>query len=38
MSYTKPPDTPDQWRYHFCGKCILRLRGWDVTGLPTQYN
>ncbi len=37
MSYTKPPDTPAQWTYHFCGKCILRMRGWDVTALPLKY-
>jgi len=38
MSYAVPPDTPDQWRYHFCGKCLLRLRGWDVTtSLPSKY-
>jgi peptidoglycan hydrolase-like protein with peptidoglycan-binding domain len=37
MSYAVPPDTPDQWRYPFCGKCILRLRGWNVTPLPNKY-
>jgi hypothetical protein len=30
MSYAIEPDTPDQWRYPFCGKCILRLRGWKI--------
>ncbi|MEZ0228526.1 MAG: carboxypeptidase regulatory-like domain-containing protein [Planctomycetota bacterium] len=30
MSYTISPDTPEAWTYSFCGKCILRLRGWDV--------
>ncbi len=30
MSYTISPDTPENWKYSFCGKCILRLRGWDV--------
>ena len=37
MSYDIAPDTPDQWRYPYCGKCILRLRGWDVLALPNQY-
>lgn len=31
MSYGIGADTPDQWQYPFCGKCILRLRGWKVT-------
>ena len=30
MSYAIAPDAPDQWRYSFCGKCILKLRGWKV--------
>ena len=25
------------WQYHFCGKCLLRLRGWDITKLPSEY-
>lgn len=37
MSYGIGADTPDQWRYPFCGKCLLRLRGWKVTGLPRKY-
>ncbi|HWC98333.1 MAG TPA: hypothetical protein VG456_16355 [Candidatus Sulfopaludibacter sp.] len=37
MSYAKPGDTPDQWTYPFCGKCLLRLRGWNVPALPNQY-
>jgi hypothetical protein len=37
MSYAAPGDTPDQWRYRFCGKCLLRLRGWNVTALPNKY-
>jgi len=24
-------------RPHFCGKCLLKLRGWDVEPLPTDY-
>jgi LysM repeat protein len=31
MSYGIGSDTPDQWQYSFCGKCILRLRGWKVS-------
>jgi hypothetical protein len=30
MSYTVDNDEPDDWTYPYCGKCILRLRGWDV--------
>lgn len=37
MSYGIAPDAPDQWRYPFCGKCQLRLRGWNVRNLPNQY-
>lgn len=37
MSYGIGADTPDGWFYPFCGKCILRLRGWKVTTLPNQY-
>jgi hypothetical protein len=37
MSYGITPDSPDQWDYRFCGKCILRLRGWDVLALPDKY-
>ena len=37
MSYTVPPDKPEDWKYHFCGKCILRLRGWNVPLLPNKY-
>lgn len=37
MSYGIGADTPDQWRYPFCGKCLLRLRGWKVTTLPRKY-
>jgi hypothetical protein len=31
MSYAVKRDGPDDWKYPFCGKCILRLRGWKVT-------
>ena len=37
MSYGIGADAPDQWRYPFCGKCLLRLRGWKITGLPRKY-
>ena len=37
MSYGITPFTPNTWTYPFCGKCILRLRGWEVTTLPNQY-
>jgi hypothetical protein len=25
------------YRPDFCGKCLLKLRGWDVTKLPEKY-
>ncbi len=40
MSYTSPKpethphQTPEAYRPHFCGKCNLKLRGWDVAPLP----
>jgi hypothetical protein len=37
MSYGISPDGPDDWDYRFCGKCILRLRGWNVRPLPHRY-
>jgi peptidoglycan hydrolase-like protein with peptidoglycan-binding domain len=37
MSYAAPGDTPDQWRYFFCGKCLLRMRGWQILSLPQKY-
>ncbi|HEY3840182.1 MAG TPA: peptidoglycan-binding domain-containing protein, partial [Bryobacteraceae bacterium] len=37
MSYGIGADTPDGWDYPFCGKCLLRLRGWKVTTLPRHY-
>jgi len=37
MSYGINPDGPNAWDYRFCGKCILRLRGWDVLALPDKY-
>jgi hypothetical protein len=37
MSYGIGADTPNGWDYPFCGKCLLRLRGWKVTTLPNQY-
>jgi hypothetical protein len=37
MSYTIDRDTPDMWRYSFCGKCLLKLRGVDISGLPNRY-
>jgi len=37
MSYGISPDTPNGWFYPFCGKCLLRLRGWKVTTLPNRY-
>ncbi len=37
MSYGIGTDTPNGWFYPFCGKCILRLRGWKVTTLPNKY-
>ena len=37
MSYAVGADTPDQWQYPFCGKCLLRLRGWTVDTLPQLY-
>lgn len=37
MSYPAPGDTPENWRYRFCGKCILQLRGWSLGFLPNQY-
>jgi hypothetical protein len=30
MSYAVDGHGPDDWKYPFCGKCILRLRGWKV--------
>jgi hypothetical protein len=37
MSYGIGADAPDAWRYPFCGKCLLRLRGWEIAGLPIKY-
>ncbi|MEM8558805.1 MAG: peptidoglycan-binding domain-containing protein [Bacteroidota bacterium] len=37
MSYPIDPDSVYQYTYSFCGKCLLRLRGWDVEALPRQY-
>jgi hypothetical protein len=37
MSYGIGLDTPTGWDYPFCGKCLLRLRGWNVLVLPNQY-
>ncbi len=41
MSYTRPNglnlpgDSNVETEYPFCGKCLLKLRGWTVTALPT---
>jgi hypothetical protein len=38
MSYTSsPPDDFQHLTKLYCGKCILRLRGWDSISLPNQY-
>ncbi|MBX3469079.1 MAG: peptidoglycan-binding protein [Planctomycetes bacterium] len=37
MSYTLGGDTMPETKYPYCGKCILRLRGWGVTTLPAAY-
>ncbi len=37
MSYGINPDGPNAWDYRFCGKCILRLRGWNVLALTDRY-
>lgn len=37
MSYGISPDGPNAWFYPFCGKCLLRLRGWKVTSLLNKY-
>jgi hypothetical protein len=37
MSYGINPDGPNAWDYRFCGKCILRLRGWNVLALSDRY-
>lgn len=37
MSYGIGTDAPNAWDYAFCGKCLLRLRGWKITVLPNQY-
>ena len=37
MSYGINPDAPNAWDYRFCGKCVLRLRGWNVLALTDRY-
>lgn len=37
MSYGITPFTPNTWFYPFCGKCLMRLRGWDALSLPNRY-
>jgi len=37
MSYGINPFMPNTWTYPFCGKCLLRLRGWTITSLPNKY-
>ena len=37
MSYTKAPDNTQTLIKQYCGKCLLRLRGWNVLALPNRY-
>ena len=37
MSYTSAPDDARTLIKQYCGKCLLRLRGWDVLALPNRY-
>lgn len=37
MSYSHGGDAIWDIRYPFCGKCIMRLRGWDISKLPNKY-
>jgi peptidoglycan hydrolase-like protein with peptidoglycan-binding domain len=37
MSYTKAPDNMQTLIKQYCGKCLLRLRGWNVLALPNRY-
>jgi hypothetical protein len=37
MSYTTAPDNVQTLTKLYCGKCLLRLRGWNVLALPNRY-
>jgi len=37
MSYTKAPDDFKTLTKLYCGKCLLRMRGWNILPLPNKY-
>ena len=37
MSYSTTTDNGTTLIKHYCGKCLLRLRGWNIFKLPTKY-
>ena len=37
MSYMIDGISGAAWKYPFCGKCLLKLRGVDISALPNQY-
>ncbi len=37
MTYVQPGTSASAWVTTFCGKCLLRLAGWDVQALPQNY-